>query len=234
MDSIVQTASDLLTNHFGASPRTLAILRQKTAAFLMVEAFNTKRGTRDTTQTVTPTTEENRGLEVHPGRSYIEYDYYHIVGEVVNHTDTWYVFVNIVGTFYDAHGNVLGTDGTYIKQEALAPRGKGLFDLSFNIEGVSAQVASYKLQVVGKPAQEVPYTGLDIRPGRMYWKSGYLHLTGEVVNIGSKACQYTEVIVGFYDAEERLLAVDTTYTKLDTLLPNQSSPFQISEIVPRE
>jgi hypothetical protein len=52
-------------------------------------------------------------------------------------------------------------------------------------------------------------------------------IVGEVKNIGNGSATSIEVIANLYDKNGDLLNTENTYTKADTLLPNQKSSFEI-------
>jgi len=166
-------------------------------------------------------------LEVYPGRDFISYDYFHIVGEVKNNTNSWMDFVQIAATLYDESGNILGTDFTYLMQDMLAPNSTGVFDLLSNVGGKASSVASYKLQVQGRESENPPYQDLELIVGEGYSSYGYFHLPGEVKNTGSKNCEFTQIVAGFYNSEGKVVAADFTYSSLDQVLAGSSSPFEL-------
>lgn len=54
---------------------------------------------------------------------------------------------------------------------------------------------------------------------------GYI-VIGEVKNVGSSAVRYGKAIVTLYDAETRIVAVETTYLHISTLEPGKISTFE--------
>jgi hypothetical protein len=57
--------------------------------------------------------------------------------------------------------------------------------------------------------------------------SGNLHIVGEVINESFQILRFVEVIATFYDANNRVLGTDFTFTSPSTLQPGQRAPFDI-------
>ena len=72
----------------------------------------------------------------------------HIVGEVLNQAPVTAKFVKIIATFYNANGQVIGTDFAYADPPDLAPGQRAPFDIIV-LEGSVPmyQVSSYELTV---------------------------------------------------------------------------------------
>lgn len=56
---------------------------------------------------------------------------------------------------------------------------------------------------------------------------GYLHIFGEVENIGIQSFKYVEITGTFYDLDHIVIATEYTFTKLDQVEPGQKSPFDL-------
>lgn len=57
---------------------------------------------------------------------------------------------------------------------------------------------------------------------------GYFNVVGEVKNTLSTNINYVKITATFYDAQEKVIGTDFTYTELDLLKPNQKSAFELS------
>lgn len=167
-------------------------------------------------------------LKVCAGRDYLRSNYLNIVGEVINNTEQWYEYVKVVATFYDANKNMLGTGYTYIQLDKLAPLDTGAFKLSSKVGGLATTVASYKLQVQGRPTNELPSGDLIVMVKNEYESHGYYHLVGLVKNEGKLDCEFVKIIAAFYDANNKVVDVQYTYTELDRISAGETSPFQLS------
>ena len=72
----------------------------------------------------------------------------HIVGEVLNQAPVTAKFVKIIATFYNANGQVIGTDFTYADPSDLAPGQRAPFDIIVSEGSVPMyQMSSYGLTV---------------------------------------------------------------------------------------
>ena len=72
----------------------------------------------------------------------------HIVGEVLNQAPVTAKFVKIIATFYNANGQVIGTDFAYADPSDLAPNQRAPFDIIVSEASVPMyQVSSYGLTV---------------------------------------------------------------------------------------
>ena len=56
---------------------------------------------------------------------------------------------------------------------------------------------------------------------------GYLHIFGEVQNIGTQTVKYVEIVGTFYNAGHVVIESEYTFTLLDQLEPGQKSPFDL-------
>lgn len=54
-----------------------------------------------------------------------------------------------------------------------------------------------------------------------------LEIIGDLTNTGDQPLKYTELIVTLFDADGTILGVETTYAKLQTIEPGQTSPFRL-------
>ena len=97
----------------------------------------------------------------------------HIVGEVLNQAPVTAKFVEIIATFYNANGQVIGTDSTYSDPSDLAPGQRAPFDIIVSEGSVPMyQVSSYELTVDSQLAATTGYSytypatpGVDCQPG---------------------------------------------------------------------
>lgn len=57
---------------------------------------------------------------------------------------------------------------------------------------------------------------------------GYFTVVGEVKNTLSVNINYVKIVATFYDSNNVVIGTDFTFTDVDTLTPNQKSPFELS------
>ncbi len=79
------------------------------------------------------------------------FDWYEIIGEVRNDHGSRVDFVSPIGTLYNASGDVLDCDFTFVNSTHLDPGQKSSFKMTFVLRGEYDSVASYRLQVDGNP-----------------------------------------------------------------------------------
>jgi len=61
-----------------------------------------------------------------------------------------------------------------------------------------------------------------------YDNSGYLHVVGEVENVGDSDISFVRLTASFYDSNDTIVGTDFTYAMLDILPPKTKSPFEIT------
>lgn len=146
------------------------------------------------------------------------------LGEVRNDTDSFYQFVEVVGTYYDSSGNIVASESGYTCTDLVNPHDSAPFSLML----LSAPpIARYELAVQGRPTVDVLATYLSVEQVNIREDeySG-LHVLGSVRNNGNVTYGFVEVCAAFY---QNGVVVDTdfTYTQLDVLGPGQASSFDI-------
>jgi hypothetical protein len=149
----------------------------------------------------------------------------HVVGEVTNSTSGSIWFPKVVGTFYDAAGQVVITDTTYTMLDVVDVGEVAPFDLILLQPPPS--VDHYELQV--------EYATTDLPPLRVDIAShqgsvsdtGSYHVVGEVINQNAFAVRFVRVVVTFYSARDEVVRTDFSDLALDTLDPGQKAPFEV-------
>jgi hypothetical protein len=56
----------------------------------------------------------------------------------------------------------------------------------------------------------------------------FTYVVGEVENTGSRNLNNIEIVATFFDKNNNVLTSDSTYTDIETLTPNQKSPFELN------
>ena len=180
------------------------------------------------TDTPVPTNTPEPVLDVYGGYTYVQYDYLHVIGEMLNPTDQWLEYVKIVVTFYDSAGTMIGTDFTYTELDLIPPGDTGAFDTGIDVSTLGGEVDSYELQVQARPASHIPYQDLVAEVSNQYESYGYWHLEGLVRNTGNLHCEYVKIVAAFYDSNDQIVGVDFTYTELDEVSAGSQSPFDLA------
>jgi len=153
--------------------------------------------------------------------------YYHVVGEVQNNGDGALQFVKITATFYDSAGTVVATSFTYTMIEILHAGQKSPFDVFLFDKAQSAKVARYELGITYQQSGSLPI-GLQILSHSKHIDSiGWLHVVGEIKNIGDREAHYVKVVATFYDSGGKVVGTFFGYSDPEDLAPRQKAPFEI-------
>jgi len=175
----------------------------------------------------------NDGVTVLSSSTYVDAIHaLHVVGEVRNDTGQSIQFVQIIATFTDADDAFLATGETFTRLDVLLPDMVSPFDLL--LPSPPAGIAHSSLQTQWDPTSAAPLAGLTVLDGSRLTKDsiGYTHIAGQVRNDTGVAARFVEVIATFYSADGTVVDVAFTFTKLDTLQPGQTSPFELLARVP--
>jgi len=160
-------------------------------------------------------------------------DYFHIVGEVLNNTETNIEFVKVIATYYDQLGQVIGTDFTYTKLDILIPGQRSPFDVNSSPYTLPL-LDSYKIQVSYQTTLDAPFSGLTILSHTASIDAyGSHRIVGEIKNTSGMTAEFVEIVATYYDSSGVVIGTEFTYTTLDELAPGQVSSFEISSW-PRE
>lgn len=154
--------------------------------------------------------------------------WYYVVGEVQNSGDMHLKYVEITATFYDSYDVVVDTSFTFADLNVLLVGRKSPFKLTlFNTEQ-SAKVDHYSLAVtydifeLGKPQ------GLEILSSSSYVDTlGWMHVVGEIKNIGVYPTTYVEVIATFYDNTGKVVGCGFTFSNPSDFEADQKASFEI-------
>jgi len=152
--------------------------------------------------------------------------WYTIVGEVQNNGDMHLKYIRITATFYDSVNNVVGVGTGYVKLGVLLHGRKSPFEIRLTDADQSAKVdhysltTSYDISECGKPE------GLEILSSSSCVDTfGWMHVSGEIKNIGACATMCVKVIATFYDSAGRVVDCDSTYSEPHDLEVNQTGSF---------
>lgn len=120
----------------------------------IIDIFNRNFSTADIAE-ITPDSiieSTSDSLTITSQTSYIDsLDFYHVVGEVQYNSVMPVDFVQIIGTFYDKDGNVVGTATTYTNPSTLDSGDTAPFDLILTSSSVPMhEISNYKLSVTSQ------------------------------------------------------------------------------------
>lgn len=185
--------------------------------------------TPTTAPTITPSpTQAPVGVFVLDNHStYVDsINYLHIVGEVVNNTNTTTRFVRISVDIYTTAGQLVATDSTYTEIDNLAAHDRGCFDVSLQ---QPAGWASYRFEPVTYSVSSALLPSLtQIGVSGSYDVSDRSYrVLGEVHNDGATRVTFVEPIGTLYDGAGMVVGCDFTFVNSTDLDPGQQSAFEI-------
>lgn len=166
--------------------------------------------------------------EVTVSNYFISYDYLYIIGIVKNTGNVPVDFVKVVAALRDDNNTLVSSEYSYTSLDVIPPGESSPFSVVFfeNPEGWS----SYDLTVQANESDWMEaYTDFEIlshngKPGSF---ADY-EIVGEVKNIGSSRATFVEIVAALFDADGNIIGVDFTYTDLDIVDPEGTSPFSLS------
>ena len=149
---------------------------------------------------------------------------HYLVGEVLNETADSLRFVEILATFYDDAGQVVGTGSTFTELSIVKPGSSAPFKLTtLN----PPQVGNYDLRVDYATTTQSPITLEVLGHTGTTDGSGWYRVTGEVRNPHDFAVKFPEIVATFYSATHDVLRVEGVFAEADLLEPGQVSSFEV-------
>ena len=149
-----------------------------------------------------------------------------IVGEVWNNTGSHLRFVEIMASFHDAAGQILGTGSTLVKLTTVEMDGRAPFKLVTEDPPPSSN--NYRLHVDYIPTEHGPlYLTIADHSARRT-ESGAFQVTGQVQNPRDFPIKFAEVVATFYDAEDQVLRVETTLCEQEVVEAGQTCRFELA------
>ena len=157
-----------------------------------------------------------------------------LLGEVLNTGPIAAHQVRIAAALLDEGGQILDVGWTAARRDVLYPDEVSPFSLLIgNLPGRPAQ---YELMAYGQPA---PQEIIDRRAQLVLESSapsptvaGAHSLIGEISNKGAESATFIKAVASFYDAEDRLIAVEWGYVWADRLAPGARAPFALYLVLP--
>ena len=149
---------------------------------------------------------------------------HYLVGEVLNGTADTLRFVEVLATFYDADGQLVGTGSTFtelsiieqgstapFKMTTLNPPAVGRYDL--RVDYSTTTQPPIRLEIAGHSGSAS--------------ETGWYHVTGEVRNPHDFTIKFPEIVATYYNATHEVIRVEVDFAEVDPLEPGQSSPFEV-------
>jgi hypothetical protein len=156
---------------------------------------------------------------------YEDGNYGQIIGEVINKSSSPQEYVKIVASLYDKNDKFMGSEFTYSQLETLNPKEKTTFEISAR----NIIFAKYRLQIQSRDAKPAP-RNIKVLSSNGQYDGKYYEVVGEVQNMGRATAEYVKIVfTGYADAEKTKIAgTSFTYSQLDKMPANSTSPFEIS------
>jgi hypothetical protein len=154
---------------------------------------------------------------------------YYIVGEAQNIGSQPQEYVKITATFYNLNGTMIGADYTYAELDVIYSGSKSPFLISYAETTQIPQIDHYTLSASSLTAASRP-ANLKILSHNSYVNSGYLHVIGEIQNMGTILTKYVKIVATFYDQTGEVVGTDYTYSDPSDIASGQKAPFELTLI----
>jgi hypothetical protein len=148
-----------------------------------------------------------------------------IVGEVLNVSGHDLRFVEVLGTFFDSEGTLIGTDSAYAELNTVEVGGRAPFRLV--AQGLPSSLTNYDLRVNYVTADEEPLRVEVVSQRAFRGEDGTYRIVGEVRNPHGYAVGSVEVIATYYNAAYQVVRVEKAFAEASRLEPGQASPFEL-------
>jgi len=155
---------------------------------------------------------------------------HYLVGEVLNTTGDNLRFVEILASFYDAGGQLVGTGSTFTELGIIEAGSTAPFELVTLDPPPS--LASYKLWADFLTTDLVPQRLDIVSHSASVTDSGWYTITGEIRNPHEVTVRFPEIVATYYNATHQVVRVEVAFSELDALQPGQASPFEVVLVDP--
>ncbi len=155
---------------------------------------------------------------------------HYVVGEVLNKTASNLWFVQILATFYDGNGQVIGGGATFTELSILEAGSSAPFKLA-TLDPPS-DLASYKLSFDYQTTAQSPLSVEIVEFSSFSDEAGGHHIVGDVRNNHEFAVKFPEVIATYYDASHNVIRVEMALSQLNTIQPGETAAFEVVLVDP--
>jgi len=154
--------------------------------------------------------------------------WYWVVGEVQNVGSQPLDYVRVTATYYRSNGIMVGTASAYIELDILNPGRKSPFLIIYTDTARIPDIDHYSLAISSfSPASALPGK-LKILSSEGYIdQSGYVHVIGEIQNLGSTTATFVKLIATFYDQTGKVVAEGDVYSDPYDVQSGQKAPFDL-------
>lgn len=164
------------------------------------------------------------GTRILSSRSFVDsIDFRHVVGEVLNNTSYRRQFVEVDITMYNANGQIIDTDFTFVLNDIMNPRTRAPFELIFE---PPTGYHHYALRVQSQTTSSVPVAGMTLTGGVPFTDEVGTHYPGSVKNNNSFTVKYVQVVFTRYDTYGRVRDVMWTFTNPSSISSGTSASYE--------
>ncbi len=158
---------------------------------------------------------------------------FNITGRVVNNADYSVEAVRLTGYLYDSRSNQLTEKSTILTTDILAPGEGAPFRLRFD-GGRPSTVVRYELHAAARAAEDIVlrnfygknnFTVQSNDP--FYNESGFLVVSGQLSNNGSRLVKLIKVVVSIFDDQNNIVSTETVFIDKDQLLPGEAGSYEV-------
>lgn len=154
-----------------------------------------------------------------------------IVGQVMNNAPAPVEFVHLNASLFDEQNTVLLEQDNFVSSDLIQPGQMAPFSLLFS-DGLPPGTTRYVLEVSGRYADFTAQTfygpeNFALSSAADFDQNGALVVSGQVRNEGNLTASLVKVIVTIFDAQQRVIATDTTLVDTQPLAPGETSTFSV-------
>jgi hypothetical protein len=154
-----------------------------------------------------------------------------IVGQVVNNAAEAVEFVRLNASLFDEQNNLMLEQDDFVSSDLIPPGEYAPFSIVFS-DGLPSGTARYLLEVSGRYADFTAQTfygpeNFALTSEADFDENGALLVSGQVRNEGNLSASLVKVIVTIFDAQQRVVATDTTLVDTQPLAPGETSTFSV-------
>jgi len=154
-------------------------------------------------------------------------------GEVTNKSGGPLEAIRVTATLYDADSHALTDQGNVVSTEVLQDGASAPFSIQFR-NGKPSQAVRYELEAAGRSAEYAikDYLGDDQfihgNDKASYNASGYLTISGDVVNKTQAPAHFVKATVAVLDEKGRVVATDSVFLSKPDLLSGEAGHFEVT------
>jgi hypothetical protein len=148
-----------------------------------------------------------------------------IAGEVVNGSGQRLQFVEVLATFYDGNGALIGSGSTFAEIKVVEAGGRAPFKLTAGQIPASFQTYELRLDFVTTGEPPLALEIVNHRASRT--EAGAYRVEGEVRNPFDFPVKFVKVVATYYRADNQVIDVETTLGQAEVLPPGETTPFAL-------